>query len=75
MLPKYQKGDFKVIYINFIYKGSQVQQECCLCEFNETNKAQLLRNIESGVINKPENYEKVIFTEFELSDEQKIWYK
>ncbi len=43
-----------------------------LCAYNKTNKAQLLRNIEHGVIYKPENYDVIIFTEFELSSDQKV---
>ena len=63
-----------MIYINYIYKNSQVAQETCNCNYNEPNKAQLLLNIESGVINKPENFCKIVFTEFELSDEKKLWF-
>ena len=48
------KGDFKI------------HQEVILCDFNKTNKDQILRNISVGVISCKGDYDSVEFSESEL---------
>lgn len=57
-----------MIYIAFIYKNSCVEQDSIALQFTEDNRNYVYDSIASGVIPRPENYDRVILTEERLKN-------
>ena len=64
-----------MIYVNFVYKNSVIHTEKLYIPYAQKNIVRVNSRINSGIIKKPENYDKVLITEFGLSDKEKLFLK
>ena len=61
------------MWINFVYKNSIIATECIDFPYTRENLAMIAPWLSQGKIIKPENYERYIVTETEMTEKEKLW--
>lgn len=62
-----------MIYVNYVYKNSIVYTATIPLPYTDKNLSCIGEGISCGEIAKPENYERYIVTETEMTDKEKLW--